>query len=76
MAPPMNIASLVESNASQLKAGERVANALALFGPPQFMGSSLNDLRSPQSAVAPMPGIAMGNPNDKPAAGTTSQSGD
>ncbi|KAJ2744950.1 hypothetical protein GGI20_002557 [Coemansia sp. BCRC 34301] len=73
---PRDIASLVASNASRLRAGERASNAMTLFGPPQYMGSSLDDLRSPESAAMPMPGIAMGSRNAKQAEGALLDSGE
>ncbi|KAJ1661823.1 hypothetical protein GGH95_000060 [Coemansia sp. RSA 1836] len=73
---PRDIASLVESNSSKLQTGERAENVMALFGPPEYMGNSLNDLRSPESAAVPMPGVVVEEPGAKQAARVTSETGD
>ncbi|KAJ2493709.1 hypothetical protein IWW37_000340 [Coemansia sp. RSA 2050] len=61
-----NLAGLLDANSSKLKQGESAANALAIFGPPGYMGSSIDNLLPLGSAAAPMPGIALGAPAQHP----------
>ncbi|KAJ2752199.1 hypothetical protein GGH94_001927 [Coemansia aciculifera] len=70
-----NVTSLLKANPSQFEYGKIAASALATFGPPEYMGSSLDNLLPPGSAAVPMPGVALGEPA-KPVAQMTSNTGE
>ncbi|KAJ2689185.1 hypothetical protein IWW39_001647 [Coemansia spiralis] len=61
-----NVASILESSPALLAKGARAADAMAAFGPPGYMGSSLDSLLPLGSAAVPMPGIALGKPTQHP----------
>ncbi|KAJ2105517.1 hypothetical protein IW146_008189 [Coemansia sp. RSA 922] len=60
-----NVTSILRDKSSQFKPGMRSSNVLAAFGAPEYMGTSLDNLKSPGSAAVPMPGIALGEPAEQ-----------
>ncbi|KAJ1852446.1 hypothetical protein H4R99_003672 [Coemansia sp. RSA 1722] len=65
MSSPNSISATYQENASLFTNLSPAGNVARLFGPPKLIGSSLDNLVSTQdpSAIAIMPGIAMGGEN-------------